>query len=212
MDLKITSAYDNSIVYPLNKSEIGNPVEKVAPVTRTEIEKPAAIYEKSEKNDLQPTYSINKMSKEDRASLVTQMKSDLEKKQNQLTDIVSSLMSGQANTLAKTDDIWSFLSKGNFTVTEAARAQAQEDISENGYWGVAQTSQRVFDFASALAGDDEEKMRQMESAMEKGFGQAMNAWGNELPQLSQDTMASARDLFNEFYANKSKEVDVAVAV
>ena len=83
MDLKITSAYDNSIVYPLNKSEIGNPVEKVAPVTRTEIEKPAAIYEKSEKNDLQPTYSINKMSKEDRASLVTQMKSDLEKKQNQ---------------------------------------------------------------------------------------------------------------------------------
>ena len=32
-------------------------------------------------------------------------------------------------------------------------------FSEDGYWGVKQTSSRIFDFAMALAGDDEEKMQ-----------------------------------------------------
>ena len=209
MDLKISSLYENSIIYPMTKSQIGTPVERIAPVTKTEIEKPAAIYEKSEKSDLQPTYSINKMSKEERANLVSQLKADQEYRQNQLVGIVSQMMTGQVNTLAKTDDIWKFLASGNFTVTPEVKAQAQKDIAEDGYWGVTQTSQRLFDFASALAGDDEGMMKKMESAMEKGFRQAMGAWGKELPQISQDTMDASRKLFSDYYASKSKETDVA---
>ena len=209
MDLKISSLYENSIIYPMTKSQIGTPVERIAPVTKTEIEKPAAIYEKSEKSDLQPTYSINKMSKEERANMVSQLKADQEYRQNQLVGIVSQMMTGQANTLAKTDDIWKFLASGNFTVTPEVKAQAQKDIAEDGYWGVTQTSQRLFDFASALAGDDESMMKKMESAMEKGFRQAMGAWGKELPQISQDTMDASRKLFSDYYASKSKETDVA---
>lgn len=209
MDLKISSLYENSIIYPMTKSQIGTPVERIAPVTKTEIEKPAAIYEKSEKSDLQPTYSINKMSKEERANMVSQLKADQEYRQNQLVGIVSQMMTGQANTLAKTDDIWKFLASGNFTVTPEVKAQAQADIAEDGYWGVTQTSQRLFDFASALAGDDESMMKKMESAMEKGFRQAMGAWGKELPQISQDTMDASRKLFSDYYASKSKETDVA---
>ena len=212
MDLKISSLYENSIIYPMTKSQIGTPVERIAPVTKTEIEKPAAIYEKSEKSDLQPTYSINKMSKEERANMVSQLKADQEYRQNQLVGIVSQMMTGQANTLAKTDDIWKFLASGNFTVTPEVKAQAQKDITEDGYWGVTQTSQRLFDFASALAGDDESMMKKMESAMEKGFRQAMGAWGKELPQISQDTMDASRKLFSDYYASKSKETDVATAV
>lgn len=209
MDLKISSLYENSIIYPMTKSQIGTPVERIAPVTKTEIEKPAAIYEKSEKSDLQPTYSINKMSKEERANMVSQLKADQEYRQNQLVGIVSQMMTGQANTLAKTDDIWKFLASGNFTVTPEVKAQAQKDIAEDGYWGVTQTSQRLFDFASALAGDNESMMKKMESAMEKGFRQAMGAWGKELPQISQDTMDASRKLFSDYYASKSKETDVA---
>ena len=212
MDLKISSLYENSIIYPMTKSQIGTPVERIAPVTKTEIEKPAAIYEKSEKSDLQPTYSINKMSKEERANMVSQLKADQEYRQNQLVGIVSQMMTGQANTLAKTDDIWKFLASGNFTVTPEVKAQAQADIAEDGYWGVTQTSQRLFDFASALAGDDESMMKKMESAMEKGFRQALGAWGKELPQISQDTMDASRKLFSDYYASKSKETDVAATV
>jgi len=212
MDLRISSLYDNNLVYSMTKSQIGKPVEKVAPVTKTEIEKPAAIYEKTEESDLKATYSINKMSKEQRANLVSQLKADQENRQNQLVSIVSQLMTGQGNTLAKTDDIWKFLASGNFTVTPEVKAQAQKDIAEDGYWGVAQTSQRLFDFASALAGDDEKMMQKMEAAMEKGFRQATGAWGRELPEISGKTMDASRKLFKDYYESKSTQTGIDVAV
>ena len=212
MDLRISSLYDNNLVYSMTKSQIGKPVEKVAPVTKTEIEKPAAIYEKTEESDLKVTYSINKMSKEQRAELVSQLKAEQENRQNQLVSIVSQLMTGQGNTLAKTDDIWKFLASGNFTVTPEVKAQAQKDIAEDGYWGVAQTSQRLFDFASALAGDDEKMMQKMEAAMEKGFRQATGAWGRELPEISGKTMDASRKLFKDYYESKSTQTGIDVAV
>lgn len=215
MDIRLSAQYDNSQIYASGrtstaKANVENIEAKAAAKDSTQ--SAAAVYEKSDRNDLKAVYSINRMSKSDRASLVAQLKSDQEDRQNKLTDIVSKMMSGQAGALAKTDNMWSFLAKGNFTVTPEVKAQAQEDISEDGYWGVKQTSQRIFDFASALAGDDEGKMRQMESAMEKGFKQAMGDWGRELPQISRDTMDASRNLFNEYYASKSKEVDVSVSI
>ena len=152
------------------------------------------------------------MSKEERANLVSQLKADQEYRQNQFVDLVSRMVTGQGNTLAKTDDIWKFLASGNFTVTPEVKAQAQADIAEDGYWGVTQTSQRLFDFASALAGDDEDMMKKMESAMEKGFRQATGAWGRDLPEISGKTMDASRKLFADYYASKSKETDVAAAV
>ena len=134
-------------------------------------EEKEAVYEKS-KAESKATYSINKMSASDRAALVQQLKQDQENRQQSLISLVHDMMNGQAKSysLATGDDsIWRFLSSGNFTVDAATKAQAQADIAEDGYWGIAQTSQRLFDFASALAGDDVEKMQKMQQAMEKGF-------------------------------------------
>ena len=121
------------------------------------------VYDKSDssKDNKKATYSINKMSAEDRAALVQQMKADTQSRQQQLISIVQKMMTGQAATSSvangtNSDDIWKFLAKGDFTVDAATKAQAQKDISEDGYYGVKQTSERLFDFASALAGDDVE--------------------------------------------------------
>ena len=84
-------------------------------------------------------------------------------------------------------------------------AQAKEDVSEDGYWGVKQTSQRLFDFASALAGDDVEKMKEMQAAMEKGFKQATKAWGEDLPGICNDTLSAANKLFDDYYTSKNSE-------
>jgi hypothetical protein len=65
--------------------------------------------------------------------------------------------------------MWKALASGNFTADADTIAKAKEDISEDGYWGVKQTSERIFDFAQALAGDDEEKMKTMKEAVEKGL-------------------------------------------
>ena len=115
------------------------------------------VYDKSDKSSDtgKATYSVNKMSAEDRAALVKQLKADQESRQQQLTNIVKQMMGQQATTFATSDDsMWKFLAKGNYTVDAQTKAQAQKDISEDGYYGVKQTSERLFDFASALAGDD----------------------------------------------------------
>lgn len=167
-----------------------------------------AVYEKATQESTKTPYSINKMSKEDRVALVKQLKADQESRQNSLTNLVSQMLGKQAGVygIANGDDsIWKIFANGNFTVDAATKAQAQEDISEDGYWGVKQTSQRLFDFASALAGDDEDKMRQMQSAMEKGFKQATSAWGRNLPDISNQTLDAANKLFEEYYKSKQSE-------
>jgi hypothetical protein len=161
-----------------------------------------AVYEKGQEQG-KGAYSINKMSKEDRDALVTQLKADAEKRQSQLLDLVQKTITGQVGAYSKAtgDDIWNILSSGKFTVDSATKAQAQEDISEDGYWGVKQTSERIFDFAKALSGGDPSKMEDMRKAFEKGFKQATNAWGDELPQISQDTYAAVQKMFDD-YANQ----------
>ena len=165
----------------------------------SEKEEQGAVYEKST-SEKKATYSINKMSAEDRAAIVEQMKQDQVNRKQQMCDLVKQMLSKQAET----SKLASLFSPENLkNVSPEAIAQAKEDVSEDGYWGVKQTSQRLFDFASALAGDDVEKMKEMQKAMEKGFKQATKAWGEELPSICKDTIDAANKLFDEYY--KSKE-------
>ena len=165
-------------------------------VTTTEA---AAVYEKSAINT-KAAYSVNKMTEGDRAALVEQLKAEQSQRQAQMTSLVQKMMTEQAGAFKGT--MWEFLASGNFTVDEAARKQAEEAISENGYYGVKQTSERLFSFASALAGDDVDKMKEMQAAMEKGFRQATKAWGKELPDICSDTIDAANKLFEDYYASK----------
>ena len=153
-------------------------------------------------------YSINKMNKADRSALVDQLKADMESRKSQLIDLVQKTLSGQVDSFGKAADensIWRTLASGKFTVDAATKAQAQKDISEDGYWGVKQTSQRLFDFASALAGDDVDKMKEMQAAMEKGYKMATKAWGRELPSISKDTLDAANKLFDDYYKSKEQQ-------
>ena len=168
-----------------------------------EREEAGAVYEKSE-DTKKASYSINKMSEEDRAKLVAQLKEDQESREASFLNIIQQTLGGQIKTFSMTsEDMWKKLASGDFTVDAATQKQAQEDISEDGYWGVKQTSQRLFDFASALAGDDPEKMKKMQAAMEKGFKEATKTWGRDLPEISSKTLEAANKLFEDYY--KSKE-------
>lgn len=165
-----------------------------------------AVYERAEAaTDKKATYSVNKMSAEDREALVKQLQAEQDARKQSLVNLVQDMLGKQAKSYgmaAGEDSIWKFLAKGDFTVDAQTKAQAQADIAEDGYWGVSQTSQRMFDFASALAGDDVDKMKEMQEAMQKGFEQAQKTWGGELPDISQRTMDAANQLFEDYYASK----------
>lgn len=180
--------------------------KKSAVTKETDAKNDGVVYEKNNEasdSSKKATYSVNKMSAEDRAALVKQLKADQESRQQQLTSLVQQMMTKQATTYANANDIWKFLAKGDFTVDAQTKLQAQKDIAEDGYYGVQQTADRLFDFASALAGDDVDKMKKMQEAMQKGFDQATKAWGQKLPDISQKTMDAANKKFEEYYKSKN---------
>lgn len=164
-----------------------------------------AVYEAGEEGGRKATYSVNKMSKEERAALVSQLKADAEARQSQLMQLVQKMMSQQTNAYGQANDIWRFLASGEYTVDPATKAQAQADIAEDGYYGVEQTSARIFDFASALAGDDVDKMKEMQEAFEKGFKKAEAIWGGKLPDISYQTQDAVNKKFEDYYAANGVE-------
>ncbi|WP_022765517.1 hypothetical protein [Butyrivibrio sp. XPD2006] len=180
------------------------------------VAQPGVIYEKQDanaqlaKSEKDDEKAIYKKSKEDRAAIVRQLKAAEEQQRNNLISIVQKTLQGQVGAYgtAKGDDFWRQLAGGNFKVDAATKAQAQKDISEDGYYGVKQTSQRLFDFASALAGDDVDKMKEMQKAMEKGFKQAKKTWGRELPAICKETLNAANKLFEDYYSSKEKGTEV----
>lgn len=136
--------------------------------------------------------------------LINKLKADADARTQQLRSLVEKMMTGQANTYGKANDIWSFLREGNFTVDPATKLQAQEDISEDGYWGVNQTSDRIIDFANALTGGDPDKIEEMRSAFEKGFKQAEKTWGGKLPDISQRTYEAVMEKFDKMAEEANK--------
>lgn len=138
-------------------------------------------------------------------ALVEKLKADQETRLNQMQSLVKEMFLKQGTTITNTNDMWKMLAKGNFSVSPETAKEAQEAISENGYWGVEQTSQRIFDFAEALTGGDKEKMKDMLEAVKKGFGEATKSWGKSLPDISSKTYDAVLEKF-EAYQNQDTEV------
>lgn len=64
-------------------------------------------------------------------------------------------------------------------------------ISEDGFFGVENTANRIADFVINGAGDDLEKLQKGFEGMKQGFAEAERMWGGSLPQISQETIDKA---------------------
>lgn len=138
-------------------------------------------------------------SKSNRSAIVAQLKADTQSRMEQMQSLVTKMFQKQGITIGTADDMWKVLAGGNFTADADTIAQAKADIAEDGYWGVSQTSERIFSFAIALSGGDAEKMEQMVKAVEKGFGEATKSWGKEMPSITQDTHKAIMDKFDKWF-------------
>jgi hypothetical protein len=133
------------------------------------------------------------------------MKADTEKRMQQMQSLVTQMFEKQGIAVGTADDMWKILASGKFTADADTIAQAKEDISKDGYWGVDQTSDRIFSFAQALTGGDVSKMKSMVSAVEKGFGEATKAWGKELPDITKDTHAAIMSKFDAWFKENGSD-------
>ena len=85
------------------------------------------------------------------------------------------------------------------TPEEAAAA-----VGEGGAYSVDSVATRIMDMATAIAGGDPEKLKQMQSAVEEGFKQAGLVWKDamgqdEMPQITKDTQNEITNRFNKLY-------------
>ena len=154
------------------------------------------------------TSTVNKTYKPD-TNLINKLQADADARMAQMRSLVEKMMSSQANTYGKANDIWSFLRSGNYTVDPATKMQAQADIAEDGYWGVEKTSDRIIDFANALTCGDPDKIEDMRAAFEKGFKKAGKTWGGDLPDISQRTYDAVMEKFDKLAAEAKKASDAA---
>ncbi len=141
-------------------------------------------------------------------ALVEQLKADQDANKQRLMDMVHDTLSGQFSAFkaANGDDensIWRFLASGKFTVSAAAKEEAQKAISEDGFYGVKNTSDRILEMAKALTGGDPDKIEEMRDAFKKGFDQATKSWGQALPEISSKTYDAVMEGFDN-WANESQ--------
>lgn len=164
----------------------GTDKDVTASESTTETSDVGVVYEPSKETT---QTSAKKNAKVD-SKTIAKLKADADQRLSQLKGIVEQLITKQGKT-SETVSIWSQFRQGvldgTITVDEATAKQAQEDISEDGYWGVKQTSERILDFAKALTGGDSSKVEDIRTAIEKGFSEAAKLWGDELPEISQKT-------------------------
>lgn len=153
-------------------------------------------------------FGVTKLSEEERTALVTQLKEEQEAVQQKFLQKMTSGTIGEqfrqwsaanSHLTQDGDGIWKFIASGNYTVDAETKAAAQEAISEGGYYSVEKTSQRIFDFVAAMAGDNVELMQKLQSSVLDGYNEAAKAWGGDLPDICSKTLDATNQLFEDYY-------------
>jgi hypothetical protein len=72
-------------------------------------------------------------------------------------------------------------------ISKLTQKDAQALIADDGYFGVEKTSNRIVDFAIATAGGDPSKLAAIKEGVDKGFNEALKAFGGQLPDISYQT-------------------------
>ena len=108
---------------------------------------------------------------------------------------------GQADKFTQNyEDFQTFLQDVGYEgkpIAELSQDEAAQLVSEDGFFGVSQTSERIANFVINGSGGDEDRMRAGREGMIAGFKQAEEMWGGELPDISQKTMAKAIEMVDK---------------
>lgn len=120
-----------------------------------------------------------------------------------------SLLRGLVTSMLKEQGIDFKAANGNeeIDISTISQQEATELIADDGYFGVDQTSDRIVDFAIAIAGGDSTRLDVIKEGVEKGFNEAFEAFGGWLPDISYDTYDTVMNKLDTWAeANSSEQV------
>lgn len=166
-----------------DNTKVGKDTEKKNKETidNTVAESAAAAYEKSDAAEKKQVAKYD-------AATIEKMKAEAELKTAQLRSLVEKMLLKQGQKFTTLADAFDMIKEGTIEVDDETAAEAAKEVADDGYWGVEQTSERMFSFAKALAGNDPTKADSMLEALQKGYDEAAKQWGGELPEICQKTL------------------------
>jgi hypothetical protein len=98
------------------------------------------------------------------------------------------------------DAFQSFLSDIGYSgkpIAQLSQNEAAELVSDDGFFGIQNTAERIANFVIMGANGDESLLRAGREGMLRGFSEAENIWGGELPDISQKTIALATKMVDD---------------
>ena len=82
-------------------------------------------------------------------------------------------------------------------ITQLSVNEAKDLISEEGFFGVDQTSQRVASFSMSLSSDNVEYLKEARKGLVKGFEEAEKLFDGKLPEISYETQEKTLELVDK---------------
>lgn len=118
-----------------------------------------------------------------------------------------SLLRGLVTSMLKEQGIDFKVANGDeeIDISSISQQEATELIADDGYFGVDQTSDRIVDFAIAMAGGDPTRLDAIKEGVEKGFNEALDAFGGWLPDISYDTYDTVMNKLDTWADDNSSE-------
>lgn len=209
VDTKKTDSKDETVTKTKTKNET-SATDKASQTDKDNSS--AAVFEKSENKQ---TDSANQIYNRD--AIISKLKADQQSRLESMQSLVENLLNKQKGTfdlanLLKRDDVSGLNLSATFEAAaknadEKTIKEAQESISEDGYWGVNKTSDRLVSMAIALSGGDTDKADEMMNAIQKGYDRATAAWGKELPDICKDTLEATKQKMDDWKNGKTTAKD-----
>ena len=115
-------------------------------------------------------------------------------------NIQGSLVSKEVDFTEAYGDFQSFLKDIGYEgkpIAELSQDEATALVSDDGLFGVSQTSERIASFVIDQADGDEGMLRAGREGMIQGFKDAEQMWGGKLPEISQKTMQAALEMVDK---------------
>ncbi len=127
--------------------------------------------------------------------------------QNEIVQLSFQIRTDTRQNLSDQNAIFHFnqLSKENKTsllynntpISELSADDANDLISDDGYFGIDKTSQRIIGFVIKGAGNDIDRLRAGREGILRGFTEAEKAWGGKLPDISYSTIEKSLEAIDE---------------
>ncbi|MDQ7043073.1 MAG: hypothetical protein Q9M34_06025 [Sulfurimonas sp.] len=146
------------------------------------------------------TNFTQKLSKEEATEIRAQITKNANDYALKSVNIQGNLVSQQVDIQKEYADFQTFLKDVGYEgkpIAELSQAEAGALVSEDGFFGIKQTSERIANFVISGAGEDEDRLRAGREGMLQGYKDAESMWGGTLPEISQKTMQAALELVDK---------------